>query len=99
VKSLVVVVGVSLITSTRFPLVTGPQLGVAAPNAQVAPDKSRSGPIEQFYDVGKLISPEYVARVVCCVIGAANRHEKNATRSLSRDVTLTQLCVEERFLL
>eukprot|EP00019_Armaparvus_languidus_P005841 CAMPEP_0168599418 /NCGR_PEP_ID=MMETSP0420-20121227/12059_1 /TAXON_ID=498008 /ORGANISM="Pessonella sp." /LENGTH=359 /DNA_ID=CAMNT_0008637079 /DNA_START=29 /DNA_END=1105 /DNA_ORIENTATION=+ len=43
---------------------SGPQLGVASPDAPVAPNKSRSGPIEQFYDVGKLISPEGTIPVV-----------------------------------
>ena len=35
-----------------------PPAGVAAPNATVTPEKSRTGPIENFYTVGALLSPE-----------------------------------------
>lgn len=32
--------------------------GVAKADARVTPEKSRSGPIENFYTVGNLLSPE-----------------------------------------
>lgn len=37
-----------------------PKTGVAKADARVTPEKSRTGPIENFYTVGSLLSPECV---------------------------------------
>ena len=39
-----------------------PKTGVAKADARVTPEKSRTGPIENFYTVGSLLSPECVPR-------------------------------------